>query len=73
MALTDRYLSSLPENVHSIGRLGTYKYSTIEQTISQAFACFSKITGKPNEMEGQFYEIGDKSLLTKDRTPLKPA
>jgi len=67
MALTNRYLESLPANVHSIGRLGTYKYSTIENTIAQAFACYSKITGKPNEMEGEFYAIGDKSLLPKDR------
>ena len=67
VALAQRYLDSLPENVYSIGRLGTYKYSTIEQTISQAFACYSRITGKPNAMEGQFFEIGDKSLLAKDR------
>ncbi len=65
--LAKRYLDALPANVHSIGRLGTYKYSTIEQTISQAFACYAKITGKPNIMEGQFFEIGDKSLIGKDR------
>ena len=66
MAFTDKYLKSLPKNVHSIGRLGTYKYSTIEKTIVQAFECFSKITGKPNPMEGQFFGIGDTSLM-KDR------
>ena len=63
MALTDRYLKSLPENVHSIGRLGTYKYSTIEQTIVQAFECFAKITGKPNPMDGEFFGIGDTSMM----------
>ena len=67
VALAKRYMDSLPENVYSIGRLGTYRYSTVEQTISQAFACASKITGKPNPMEGQFFAIGDKSLLPKDR------
>jgi len=66
MALTAKYLGSLPENVHSIGRLGTYKYSTIEQTIVQAFECYAKITGKPNPMDGEFCGIGDTSQM-KDR------
>lgn len=60
------YLAMLPPNVHSIGRLGTYKYSTIEQVIVQAFACAAKITGEPNEMEGEWRGIGDVSLM-KDR------
>jgi len=60
------YMAMLPPNVHSIGRLGTYKYSTIEQTIIQAFSCVAKITGKPNEMEGEWRGIGDVSLM-KDR------
>jgi len=63
MALTARYLGGLPENVHSIGRLGTYKYSTIEQTIVQAFECYAKITGKENPMEGEFFGIGDTSMM----------
>jgi UDP-galactopyranose mutase len=73
MALTAQYLGSLPENVHSIGRLGTYKYSTIEQTIVQAFECFAKITGKPNPMDGEFFGIGDTSLMKdrKEETGLK--
>jgi UDP-galactopyranose mutase len=66
MALVAKYLEGLPENVHSIGRLGTYKYSTIEQTIVQAFSCYAKITGKENPMDGQFFGIGDTSLM-KDR------
>lgn len=63
------YLAMLPPNVHSIGRLGTYKYSTIENTIVQAFACVAKILGKPSpeECEGEFFAIGDKSMLPKDR------
>lgn len=75
MALTNRYLGSLPENAHSIGRLGTYKYSTIEQTIVQAFECYAKITGKPNPMDGQFFGIGDTSLMKdrKEETGLKRA
>ena len=67
VALAKKYVDSLPPNVHSIGRLGTYRYSTIEQTISQAFACYAKITGKPNAMEGQFFEIGDKSIIGEAR------
>jgi UDP-galactopyranose mutase len=75
MALTDKYLGSLPDNTHSIGRLGTYKYSTIEQTICQAFECYAKITGKPNPMDGQFFGIGDTSLMKdrKEETGLKRA
>jgi UDP-galactopyranose mutase len=66
MATVGRYLDSLPANVYSIGRLGTYKYSTIEQTICQAFEVVSKITGKQNQMAGQFFGIGDTALM-KDR------
>ena len=66
MALTQRYLDSLPPSVHSIGRLGTYKYSTIEQTIVQAFECVAKITGQPNEIQGEWRGIGDTSMM-KDR------
>jgi UDP-galactopyranose mutase len=75
MALTAQYLESLPENTHSIGRLGTYKYSTIEQTIVQAFECYAKITGKPNPMDGEFFGIGDTSLMKdrKEETGLKRA
>ena len=60
------YLTMLPPNVYSIGRLGTYKYSTIEQTIVQAFACVAKITGKADQMEGEWRGIGDVSMM-KDR------
>ena len=63
MAKVAEYLKMLPPNVHSIGRLGTYKYSTIEQTIAEAFAVVAKITGKSNPMEGQFFGIGDTSLM----------
>jgi UDP-galactopyranose mutase len=62
-ALTKKYLDSLPPNVHSIGRLGTYRYSTIEQTICQAFECYAKITGKPNPMDGEFFGIGDTAMM----------
>ena len=58
-----KYLKELPDNVHSIGRLGTYKYSTIEQTIFQAFECFAKITGKENPMKDEWYGIGDTSMM----------
>lgn len=63
------YLAMLPPNVHSIGRLGTYKYSTIENTIAQAFACAAKILGKPSPegCEGEFFAIGDKAMIPKDR------
>ena len=68
MAIVEKYKAALPPNVHSIGRLGTYKYSTIEQTIVQAFQCFEKITGtRAPEAEGmEFVGIGDTSLM-KDR------
>lgn len=66
MALAQKYLDALPPNVYSIGRLGTYKYSTIEQTIVQAFEVVAKITGKPNEIQGEWRGIGDTSMM-KDR------
>jgi UDP-galactopyranose mutase len=66
LATVGKYLASLPPNVYSIGRLGTYKYSTIEQTIFQAFEVVSKITSKPNPMAGEFFGIGDTALM-KDR------
>ena len=66
-ALVEKYLSDLPDNVYSIGRLGTYKYTTIENTIAQAGECVAKITGKPNELANQFFSIGDVSLIPKDR------
>jgi len=62
-ALVQKYLDSLPEGTHSIGRLGTYKYSTIEQTITQAFECFSKVTGKDNPMKDEWFGIGDTSMM----------
>ena len=68
-AKAKEYLGMLPPNVHSIGRLGTYKYSTIEQTITQAFACAAKILGKPSPegCEGEWRGIGDTSMMAKDR------
>jgi len=68
MELVKKYQDSLPPNVYSIGRLGTYRYSTIEQTLVQAFKCFENITGAPApEAEGmEFVGIGDTSLM-KDR------
>lgn len=66
-AKVKEYLAMLPPNVHSIGRLGTGRYSTIEQAIAMAFECAAKITGKPNEMAGQDFAIGDKSMLPADR------
>ncbi len=68
MALVNGYLESLPANVLSIGRLGTYKYSTIEQTIVQAFQAAAKLLGKPSPegCEGEWKGIGDTSMM-KDR------
>jgi len=67
MGVVDQYLEALPPNVLSIGRLGTYKYSTIEQTIVQAFAAFKRITGRSVDgMENEFFGIGDTSMM-KDR------
>lgn len=58
------YLADLPEGVYSIGRLGTYKYSTIEQTISQCFSAYKKITGKSTDgLENEFYNLGDVELI----------
>lgn len=62
--MAKEYLNSLPNNVFSIGRLGTYKYSTIEQTISQCFSVFKKITGRSIDgMENEFYNLGDVNLM----------
>jgi UDP-galactopyranose mutase len=67
MDIVTKYMNLLPPDVFSIGRLGTYKYSTIEQTIVQAFDAYSKITGKSIDgMESEFFGIGDTSLM-KDR------
>lgn len=64
LAAAEKYIGSLPPNVFSIGRAGTYKYSTIEQTIVQSFAVFEKITGKSTEAMGEeFYNIGDIGLI----------
>jgi UDP-galactopyranose mutase len=67
-ALAKKYLESLPPKVHSIGRLGTYKYSTIEQTIVQAFQCAAKLLGKVSDegCEGEWKGIGDVAMM-KDR------
>ena len=68
MRLVDQYLDDLPEKVLSIGRLGTYKYSTIEQTIVQAHVAFTEVTGKVRNGigEAEFFGIGDTSMM-KDR------
>ena len=65
MAVVDKYLNDLPEGVFSIGRLGTYKYSTIEQTIVQAHTAYQKITGKSKNEIGstEFFGIGDTSMM----------
>jgi UDP-galactopyranose mutase len=69
MAIVDRYLAALPANVYSIGRLGKYRYTTIEQTITEAFACAVKILGKPSieGCENEWKGIGDISMMPKDR------
>lgn len=66
------YLQSLPEKVYSIGRLGTYKYSTIEQTLWQCFSLFKKLTGKSIDgIEKELYNIGDTSLLSSRKSKQK--
>jgi UDP-galactopyranose mutase len=68
LAHAEKYRKRLPGNIYSIGRLGTYRYSTIEQTISQAFQCFKHITNKSIDgIENEFYQIGDVDIV-KDRT-----
>lgn len=42
-ALAKRYLDLLPENVYSIGRMGTYRYLDIGNIIEQCFDLKSKI------------------------------
>jgi UDP-galactopyranose mutase len=70
MAKVAEYMALLPSNVHSIGRLGTYKYSTIEQTIVQAFQCAAKLLGAPSAegCEGEWKGIGDTTMMKKDRS-----
>ncbi len=73
MAKVDEYLAMLPPNVHSIGRLGKYRYSTIEQTIVEAFQCAAKILGQssPEGCEGEWKGIGDVTMM-KDRKEAQP-
>ena len=62
--IAKEYLNNLPENVFSIGRLGTYKYTSIEQTLAQSFSLFRKITGKSVDgMEDEFYGVGDTRII----------
>lgn len=62
--IASEYLNELTEDVYSIGRLGTYLYSTIEQTLAQCFSVYKKITGKSHEnMEKEFYNIGDVGII----------
>ena len=71
MELVKRYQDSLPENVHSIGRLGRYIYSTIEQTIVDAFKTAEAIIGqKITEAEGMTHvAIGDVALMKNRKEP----
>lgn len=68
MEMVRKYQESLPANCYSIGRLGRYVYSTIEQTIVDAFKTAEKILGeKIPEADGMVHVgIGDTSLM-KDR------
>ncbi len=62
--LAKQYNEFLPDGIYSIGRTGSYKYSTIEQTIAQSFEVFKKITGKNiDNLDEEFYNIGDVSLV----------
>ncbi len=58
------YQRTLPQDVYSTGRLGTYRYSTIEQTIAQAFGTLKMITGRSIKgMENEFFNIGDVNII----------
>lgn len=60
----NQYQKTLPDGIYSTGRLGTYRYSTIEQTIAQAFDVFNRITGKSIDgLEKEFYSIGDINIV----------
>jgi UDP-galactopyranose mutase len=57
MERAQKYVDSLPGNVYSHGRLGTYKYTTIEQTLAQSFLLFRKITGvSVDGLDEEFYD-----------------
>ena len=61
----NEYRKSLPDNILSIGRLGTYRYSTIEQTIAQAFQAYKSITGESIDgIEKEFFQIGDTTIVS---------
>lgn len=67
-ARVDGMLAELPMHVKSIGRLGRYKYTTIEQTIVDAFDCASSLLGKSLEIDrAEWKGIGDVSMM-KNRT-----
>lgn len=65
IAKAEAYAKLLPANVLSIGRLGTYKYTTIEQTVVQAFQAAAKILGRPiaEGIEDEWRGIGDVSMM----------
>lgn len=63
-----QYIEGLPEHVYSIGRLGTYRYSTIEQTIAQSFDAIKKITDHSIDgIENEWYNIGDMEIIKSRR------
>ena len=61
----NEYRKKLPDNILSIGRLGTYRYSTVEQTIAQAFQAYKGITGESIDgIENEFFQIGDTTIVS---------
>ena len=65
------YTKHLPKDVYSIGRLGTYKYTSQETTLVQAFQLYKDITGKSYQgMENEYFHPnsgGTDNLDKKDK------
>ena len=69
-----RYCEALPKDVYSIGRLGIYKYTTIEQTICGCFGLYKDLTGESIDgLEKEFYQIGDTGIMKNRKTGDKPS
>ncbi|HUP80573.1 MAG TPA: UDP-galactopyranose mutase, partial [Pirellula sp.] len=67
------YIEALPKDVYSIGRLGIYKYTTIEQTLCGCFALYKALTSESVDgMEKEFYQIGDTGMLKTRKSEPKP-
>ena len=48
--LAEKYIKNLPDNVKSVGRMGTYKYVDIDDIILLAVALNLRLVGRPGSL-----------------------